>query len=84
MEIADNLDVRATPAVNTLVVITHHRHVLVFVDEQLQEFVLNVIRVLVFIDHHITEALRQLRCQIGNLLQHVDRVEQQVIKVHSV
>ena len=36
VEVADNLDVRATPAVNTLVVVTHHRHIFSFrIDEQL-------------------------------------------------
>ena len=35
VEIADNLDVCAAPPVNTLVVVADHRHILVFVDEQL-------------------------------------------------
>ena len=31
VEVADNLDVRAAPAINTLVVVAHHRHIFLFI-----------------------------------------------------
>ena len=84
VEVADNLDVRTTPAVNALVVITHHRHILVFVDQQLQQLVLHVVRVLVFVHDNILEAVRKLFSQVRHLLQHEYGVEQQIVKVHRV
>ena len=31
VEVTDNLDVRAAPAINTLVVVAHHRHIFLFI-----------------------------------------------------
>ena len=84
VEVADNLDVRATPAINTLVVITHHRHVLVFVYQQLQQFVLHVVRILIFVNDHVPESFGKLFGKTRHLLEHEDRIEQEVVKVHRV
>ena len=84
MEVADNLNVRATPAVNALVVVAHHGHVPLLVDKELQEFVLNVVRVLIFIDNHVFKAVGQLFSKARHLLEHEHRIEQEVIEVHGV
>ena len=85
MEVTDNLDVCAAPAVNTLVVIAHHRYVFrIPVDEQLQKFILDVIRILIFVHNNVLETLSQLFRQIRHHLQHANRIEQQVIEVHRV
>ena len=60
VEVADDADVRAAPAVNTLVIVTHHRHVLVFVYQQFQQFVLHVVRVLILVHHHELELVLEL------------------------
>ena len=85
VEVADNLDVCATPAVNTLVVIAHHRYVFrIPVDEQLQKFILDVIRILVFVHDNVLETFSQLFRQIRDHLQHANRIEQQVVEIHRV
>ena len=85
VEVTDNLDVCATPAINTLVVIAHHRYVFrIPVDEQLQKFILDVIRILVFVHDNVLETFSQLFRQIRDHLQHANRIEQQVVEVHRV
>ena len=75
VEVADNLDVRATPAVNTLVVVAHHGYVLVFVYQELQQFVLHVVRILVFVDKHVAEGFHKRTSHIRNFLQHQHHIE---------
>lgn len=84
MEITDDLDVGTTPAINTLVVVAHHSHIVLFIHQQLQQFILHIVGILIFIHNHILKTGSQLIRQIGQLLQHEHRIEQQVVKVHGI
>lgn len=65
LKVQDVGDVGATPAINGLVVVAHDHEVLVLGGQQVGDFVLDVVGVLIFVDANVAEALLVLVEHLG-------------------
>ena len=84
-EVSDDFNVCTAPSVNTLVVVAHNRHVLLrAVDQKLEQFILDIIRILIFVHDHILKTVCKLRRNLRELLQKFHRIHQKVVKIHRV
>ncbi|RMR60167.1 hypothetical protein ALP84_05238 [Pseudomonas cichorii] len=71
------LDLRATPAINGLVVIAHHHQAVAALGQQSQPGVLHGVGVLEFVHQHMAEAPLVVRQQAGMIAPQVQRTQQQ-------
>ena len=74
----------APPAVDRLVRVPDHEHVVVSLGELAHEDVLREVRVLELVDQHAREAVAGGAARVGVLMQRADRGEQQVVEVEPV
>jgi hypothetical protein len=84
LELEDVADVRSAEGVDRLVGIADDEDVLVLAREQLEEAVLRVIRVLIFVDEHVAERLLPAGASLGEAVEHLHREHQQVVEVDGV
>ncbi len=84
LEIEDVADVGAAPAIDGLILVTHHADVLVGLGEQAHQVVLAAIGVLVFVDHDEFETAIHLEAQIGVVGEQPHGFEQQVVEIERV
>ena len=84
LKVQDVGDVGATPAVNGLVIVAHDHEVLVLSGQQVGDFVLNVVGVLILVDANVAEALLVLIEHLGTGAQQLERAHEQVVKVHRI
>ena len=84
LKVQDIGDVGATPAINGLVVVAHDHKVLVLGGQQVGDFVLDVVGVLILVDANVAEALLVLVEHLGAGAQQLERAHEQVVEVHRV
>ena len=84
LKVQDVGDVGATPAINGLVVVAHDHEVLVLGGQQVGDFVLNVVGVLILVDANVAEALLVLVEHLGAGTQKLERAHEQVVEVHRI
>ena len=84
LELQDVADVRATEAVDRLVLISDRAHVPVLAAEELEEAVLRVVRVLVLVDEDVAERLAPALERLGEALEDLNREHEQVVEVDRV
>ena len=84
LKVQDIGDVGATPAVNGLVIVAHDHEVLVLSGQQVGDFVLDVVGVLILVDANVAEALLVLIEHLGTGAQQLERAHEQVVKVHRI
>ena len=84
LKVQDIGDVGATPAINGLVVVAHDHEVLVLGGQQVGDFVLDVVGVLILVDANVAEALLVLVEHLGAGTQQLERAHEQVVEVHRV
>ena len=77
-------DFCAAPGIDRLIVIPHHADVVARLGEQAQPQVLDLIGVLIFIDHDIFEALLILLQHVAMAAQDVQHVQQQIAEIASI
>ena len=83
LKVEDVSDLGAPPAVDRLIVVAHHHYVLGIGGEQFEQPVLGVIGVLVLVHQQVFDTRT---CGGSNVLvapQDANRVEQEIVKVHS-
>ena len=84
LKVQDIGDVGATPAVNGLVIVAHDHEVLVLGGQQVGDFVLDVVGVLILVDANVAEALLVLIEHLGAGAQQLKRAHEQVVEVHRI
>ena len=77
-------DVGAAPAINGLVIVAYDHEVLVLSGQQVGDFVLDVVGVLILVDANVAEALLVLIEHLGTGAQQLERAHEQVVKVHRI
>ncbi len=82
LELEDVADVGAAPRVDRLVVVAHHGEVAALAGQQVRDAVLGVVGVLVFVDHDVAEGAPVVLEPVGEELEQVDRLHEQVVEVH--
>ena len=84
LEVEDVGDVRAAPLVDALVIVADDADVAVLFGQRPDELVLDMVGVLVLVDHDVAESPLILIEHGLVALKEADRVEQQVVEVHRV
>ena len=84
LKVQDIGDVGATPAINGLIVVAHDHEVLVLGGQQVGDFVLDVVGVLILVDANVAEALLVLIEHLGAGAQQLKRAHEQVVEVHRI
>ena len=75
-------EIGAAKSINRLVGIANHADIVMRVGQHHHDFVLRDVRILIFVDQNVLEALLILRQNIFVFAKQFDRVNQQVVKVH--
>ena len=77
-------DVSSAPLIDTLVIVTYYTDVVMFLCQHLYEFVLDMVSILIFVYHYVSESfLIFSQCEFV-FFENSYCIEQQVIKVHRV
>ena len=84
LEIENVPNVRATPAIDRLILVTHHANVLVPLRKQPHQLILSAIGVLILIDHQEFVAPRVLTPQILVVLQQADGFQQKIVEIEGI
>ena len=84
LEIQNIPNVRPSPLVNALIVVPHHTEVPVGLGQQVNQFVLQVVGVLILIHHDVLKPISVIRQNLRIRFQEAHPVENQVIEVHGV
>ena len=84
LEVEDVSEIGAAPFVDRLIGVADDAEVAVDFGQAADEQVLRPVGVLVFVHHHVPELLRVLRSHALGLLEHVHRLEQQVVEIERV
>ena len=84
LEFEDVAHLRAAPAVDGLVVVAHHRHVLPSVREVRHEFELEPVGVLKFVHHEVAKFPLPLLAHRRVLGEQLVGEQQQIVKIHRV
>src|SRR6266567_2059629 len=84
LELQNILNVRAAPAINRLVRIADDADVLLLFSQQANQSVLKGIRVLVFVDQDVAEAIVVSVPNFRNIAQQAYRLNQQIVKIQGV
>ncbi len=82
-EVKDVAQVGAAPGVDALVVITHHRQVVMPLGKLADPQVLRPVRVLVLVDVEVPPAFLVVPQDVGSLVEQADRFVEQVIEVEG-
>ena len=82
LEVEDVPDVRAAPAVNTLVRISDDAHVPVLAGQEPDDPVLGAVRVLVLVDEDVAPEAAIPGDRLGDLFVKLHRLEEKVVEVH--
>ena len=81
-KVEDVLDRRTAELVDALVIVADDADVAPAVRQQGRELVLEVVRVLILVDEHITEAALPVLAHVRMLVEQADGVVDQVVKIH--
>jgi len=84
LELEDVADVGATPRVDALVVVADHGEIAVLAGQEIGEAVLRVVGVLVLVDEHEAERLLVMPEALGEALEQLHRLHEEVVEVHGV
>ncbi len=84
LEVEDDPDVGAAPAVDRLVIIAHNAQVVVLARDQLDEPELRLVDVLVLIHEHVAEALLILTPDLLMLIEELHGLHDEVVEVQRV
>ena len=84
LKVQDVGDVGAAPAINGLVIVAYDHEVLVLGGQQVGDFVLDVVGVLILVDANVAEALLVLIEHLGAGAQQLKRAHEQVVEVHRI
>ena len=84
LEVEDVADVGVAEAVDRLVLVADDHQVAVLGGEQLQQAVLGVVGVLVLVDEDVAEGAAPALARLLEVLQQLDRADQQVVEVERV
>ena len=84
LEIKNVADVRAAPAVDGLIVITHDAEVAALVSEQLDHHVLGVVGVLILVHHDVTETFAVALQHRRMIRQQLEGLDQQIVEIQGV
>ena len=84
LEIQDIADIRATPAVDALIVVANDHKVAAHLGEQLGDGILCAVGVLIFVHHDVAKTLAICLDDVRILLEQMIRVEQQIVEVHGI
>ena len=84
LEVKDVLDVRATPGIDGLVVVTHDHEVAVARRQQVGDRVLDVVGVLILVHADLAEAVLVALQDLGVPGEQLEGLDQQVVEVHRV
>ncbi len=84
LELEDVADRRAAERVDRLVGVAHHAQLAGLADQLLDQRVLRVVGVLVFVDEHVLEALPVFVGDLGVRPEEVDRRHDEVVEVERV
>ena len=83
-EVQNIADIGTTPTVYRLILITHNNYVLVFTGQQPHHFILAAIRILVFVNHQISNHPIVGRTQIPVVFQQPDSFVQKIVKIQGI
>ena len=84
LEAQDVIDLGAAPAIDRLIVVTHHADVLVALRQQAQPEILRDVGVLIFVHQHVLETALILFQHIGMGLKDAQRLKQQIAEIAGV
>ena len=84
LKIQDIRNIRPSKRVDTLRIIPHHTQILMRARELLRYHILRMIRVLILINQNISELLLILLQHLRVIPKQVDRLHQQIIKIHRI
>ena len=84
LELHDVADVGSPPRVHRLIVVTHHRDLLVLLGEQLDQGVLSVVGVLVLVHQYLTKRVPVVSQPVREEPQHVDHAHDEIVEVHGI
>jgi len=76
--------VGSTPLVYALVVVSHHAYVLIFPCQQLDHPVLDVVGVLIFVNHYVAEPFSVILQYVRIVPQQMKCISEQVVKIHGI
>ena len=77
-------NIRTAPTINRLIRIARNREVLDSVIEQPDQFILSQVSILILVDHHVSTFAVKRLTDLWRIGQQIDRVQQEIIEVHSV
>ena len=80
-KIQDVLNVRTAEFINGLVIVANHAQVTVLGCQQMDQFELYCIRILILVYHNITETLLIIFQYIFLRLEKLHRLKQQIVKI---
>ena len=84
LKIEDVADIRAAPAVDGLIVVSHDAEVAALVGEELDHHILGVVGVLILVHHDIAEALAIALQHRRMIRQQLEGLDKQIVKVQGV
>ena len=84
LKLRDVRDLRAAPAVDALVIVTHHADIVGRGHQRLQKPHLERIRVLELIHHHVVMPRLHLLAHVGVFFEQFDAEQQQIVEIHHV
>ena len=84
LKVHDVADVRATPAIDGLVSITHDTEVMMFGRQNLGQLILRTIGILIFVHQNVLKTVLVLDTDFLMFFQKQHRYHEQIIKVHGV
>ena len=84
LELQDVADIRAAPAVDGLIVVTHHAQVALAPGHQPHKLVLGDVRVLILVHQNIVELVLIVLQHRRMLAQQLQRLDEQIVEVQGV
>jgi hypothetical protein len=77
-------NVSTAPTVDGLVFVAHNAKVAVLEGEVTDQLVLRPVRVLVLVDHHVSEAIAVGPSNVGELIEQQDSLAEEIVEIQSV
>ena len=84
LKVQDIPDIRASPLIDALVIVTYHAKIPVLHGQQMYDLILDAVGVLILVHHDVSEALTVILKYVRIVPQKVISVEKKIVKIHGV
>ena len=84
LEVQDIADLRATPGVDRLIIVTHHAQMPTIASQRLDHVVLHLVGILKFVNQKVRKTMAVSVANLGMFPEQAHRLQQQISEVHGV